>query len=651
MLSRLKLNTQLYISYGLILLLVTVISITSLVGFNGIHNGFIEYRGLARDTNLAGRVQANMLMMKLAALNYINTQSETSVSQYKERKTKLAGFLQEAEIEIQNPNRAALVEGIVANIGGYEDGFDRVVKLFKERDHIVKEKLDSNGLAMRKALSDIIVSAYDDNDTQASFFAAQLQEHLLLARLYVTKYLVTNSLDDANRAKEELLEKMPAFMGKLDESLENQTRRSHLAKVIDSHSKYVEAFNSVESVIAQRNDFINNTLNTIGASVAQDIEKVKLSVKDEQDTLGPKVQSDTEKGLTIIIIASLTAFILGAVIAFFMPRLIKSPIGGEPKDIAEITSNVANGDLSQNLRVTDNDSGIYKAVCEMNTKLRNVIGTLVDTNHSLTNSAEQGANIASENVNTVAHQKQATDQTVVAIEEMSQSINEVADLAKRSEDKAKEGMEHATQGRDVLKFALESVNTLAESMQNSMVAIKSLEEKNSDIVSVLEVIGSISEQTNLLALNAAIEAARAGEAGRGFAVVAEEVRTLASRTQESTGEIQNIIDSLHKGTQKVVTVMESSTHLAADTLDKSGQTDKALEVIYQAINEISEMNSLVATAVSQQAVAATEVTQNMTEIRGTIEKTMIAANDAHDASEDVKQVAGQIGEVASRFRV
>ena len=288
MFSRLKLSTQLYTSFGLVLLLLAVISATSLVGFNRIHDRFNEYRGLARETNLAGRVQANMLMMRLAVLNFINTQSDASVTQYQERKRQMKDFLQEAEKEIQTPDRATLIKRIVSEMDDYEYGFEQVVNQFGKRNQLVKQKLDPNGLAMRQALSDIILSAYKDNDTEASFLAAQLQEHLLLARLYVTKYLVTNNLEDADRAKEELSNQMPVFLKELDDSLQNQTRRSLLAKVIDSHKKYLEAFESVKSVIVKRNDLINNSLNTIGPIVASNIEKVKLSVKDEQDTLGPK---------------------------------------------------------------------------------------------------------------------------------------------------------------------------------------------------------------------------------------------------------------------------------------------------------------------------------------------------------------------------
>jgi len=651
MLSRMKLNTQLYISFGAILALLTVIAVTSLLGFNRINDGFVEYRGLARDTNLAGRVQANMLSMRLAVLSYINTQSDKSVAQFQERKSKMYEFLHEAEKEIQQPERAALIQRIVSEVEGYEHGFKEVIRLFGERNQIVEDYLDPNGLTMRQALSDIIVSAYTDDDSEASFLAAQLQERLLLGRLYVTKYLVSNSLEDASRAREELAERMPSLLERLEGSLQDPSRRVLLEKIIVSHKAYIEAFDKVETVIAKRNDLIDNTLNIIGPVVANHIENVKLSVKADQDTLGPKVQSDTENGLTIIIITSVVAFIIGAMVAIMMPAIIKRPIGGEPKDIADITHNVADGDLSQNLHVTDKDSGIYKAICEMNQRLRSVIGTLVDNNRALTDSAKRSSDIASENVSIVAHQKQATDQVVVAVEEMSHSINEVADLAKRSEEKSREGMDHATEGRDILNQALHSVNSLAESLQSSMTSIKHLESKNSDIVAALEVIGAISEQTNLLALNAAIEAARAGEAGRGFAVVADEVRTLASRTQESTSEIQKIIDSLQAGTKEVVNVMESSSQLAADTVERSSQTDGALEIIYQTINEMSEMNTLVATAVSQQSVAASEVTQNMSEIRSTIDSTMDAATEAHEASEQVMQVADQIGELTNKFKV
>ncbi|REL27621.1 hypothetical protein DXX93_14360 [Thalassotalea euphylliae] len=247
---------------------------------------------------------------------------------------------------------------------------------------------------MRQAVSDIIVSAYQDKDTQASFYASQLQEHLLLARLYVIKFLVTNSSKDASRANDELANQMPIYLNKLDENLQNPARRALFDKIKLHYTAYHQAFSSVKQVITERNQHIEGTLNTVGPRVAADIEKVKLSVKQDQDTLGPLVQAVTEQAVMIIVVIAVIAVVIGIGVALLMPQVIRKPIGGEPSAIAQITRQVADGDLSQQLVKSENDSGIYQAVYEMNTSLRGVIGTLVDTNSSLVMSAEQSASIA-----------------------------------------------------------------------------------------------------------------------------------------------------------------------------------------------------------------------------------------------------------------
>lgn len=651
MFSRLRLGTQLYSSYGFLLALLTVISLTAWVGFTSIQSGFVDYRRQAINTNLASQVQANMLMMRLSVIDFINTHSDASVVKYEESRDKTMTLLNEAKQAFQDQGRATLIQDTAAEIESYDQGFMKVVAAYKEVDRIISEDLDPNGMAMKDKLSEIVASAFNDADVEATFVASRLEERLMQARLSVMKYLLAKSSNEADKAQLALSQEVPGLLNKLEENLQNTSRKTLLEQVRTSYVNYVTAFNKIQSVLIQQDNVIENTLYKIGPKVALEIEQVKLSVKKDQDYLGPKLQSDAHRALIVIGVTSVIAVLLGILISIFMPKIIRRPIGGEPNDIAEITRVVASGDLSQSLIMTDRDTGIYKAICEMNTQLNTVIRTLADANISLTNSADQSANIASENVNIVSYQKDATAQIVVAVEEMTQSITEVADLAKRSEEKSRDGMKYAVEGQDVLHHALSSVNTLAESIQGSMVAIKSLEEKNSEIISVLEVIGAISEQTNLLALNAAIEAARAGEAGRGFAVVADEVRTLASRTQESTEEIQKIINSLQDSTREVVSVMHTSSKLATDTLEKSGQTDQALDIIYQSINEISEMNSLVATTVTQQSVAATEISQNMIEIQTAIDKTMATTNDAHGASEDVKNIAGQIKAIASKFKV
>lgn len=651
MFENLKLNTLLMLSFGSILMLVFVISLVAYSGLKNGHDSFVDYRGLARDTNLAGRVQANMLSMRLSVLKFINTRSQEAIDEFDLRSKKMKKFLQEAKGEIQEPSRARLVKDVDSEVDDYINAFEKVVGLYEKRNALVSDQLDPSGLEMRKVVSNIIVSSNDDNNAQASFYASQLQEHLLLARLYVTKYLVTNAQEDAERAQSELTDEMPKFFQQLEASLYSYDRLELIKSAKSHHQNYLKTFGEIRSVIQERNDYIDNTLNRIGPLVASKIEEVKLSVKTDQDTLGPKVQHESENFIVLINSISVLVIIIGVTVSWRMAIIVRRPIGGEPREIAEITSRISEGDLSKQLTVNEKDTGIYRSVCDMSSKLRSLISSIIDTSDKLIHSANESSNIISSNVETVENQKSMTESVVVAVEQMSQSILEVVNLASNSEDKSRVGMDETTKGRETVKVAVKSINELSENLNSSMNVIKNLEKQSSEIDSVIEVIQGISEQTNLLALNAAIEAARAGEQGRGFAVVADEVRTLAQRTQESTTEIQEIIQNLQNGTSQTVTVMEQSVSKARDTVEFSNKTDQALSTIYDMINDISQMNTQVATAVAEQSNVVKEVTANMANINDTFDDTLSKAQSAQAMSSDVRQMAATLNELADGFKV
>lgn len=651
MINKLKLNTQLQISFGLIISLLIITSVIAYTGLSKTYNGFVDYRGLARDTNLAGRVQANMLMMRLSVLSFLNTRSENAIEQFNERNSKMNAFLNEAEIEIQAPKRAELIRKVVSEVGDYESAFSSVVDLYKKRNDVVTAKLDPKGLAMRKATTDIIESAYKDGDPDAAFYASRVQEHLLLGRLFVTKYLVTNAVKDAERAIDELENKMLTALTRLDEQIQNPERRKLLAIVSESLREYLQGFKSVKSIIENRNDLINNTLNQVGPAVANHIEEVKLSVKHDQDQLGPEVQSGAESANWLVGIVSVIAVLIGLICAIAMGKIIRRPIGGEPARIAEIANELSKGDFSQNLPLQDKDSGIYRSVVEMSRELQTLIFSMLTTSNSLTESATDSSIIASKNAERVLEQKNMTDQVVVAVEEMSAGIQEIVNNASESAKKSELGLEEADKGRITVQETLESITSLASDLSDAMSVITELEKQSNEIGSVVEVIQGISEQTNLLALNAAIEAARAGEQGRGFAVVADEVRTLAQRTQQSTTEIQTIIQNLQLGTTKTVEVMERSTTQAKETVERSKTVDVALESIQSLINDIACMNSQVATAVDQQSKVTDEISTNVTSISDQLDETTEAVSDAQLASDKVKELSNELNTMASSFKV
>jgi len=272
MINNLKLNTQLKVSFGIILGLLIITSVIAFTGLSKTFNGFVEYRGLAKDTNLAGRVQANMLLMRLSVVSFINTRSEESIKQFEDRHTKMDDFLQLAKVEIQEPSRAKLVSEVISEVKVYEDGFSSVVDLYKQRNEIVSSRLDPVGLAMRQSATKIIESAYKDGDPDAAFYASRVQEHLLLGRLFVNKYLVTNANVDAERAFDELDNKMRETLADLDSQIQNPQRRALLASISDNLEQYIQAFSDVKGIILSRNDLIQNTLNRIGPVVAENCQ-------------------------------------------------------------------------------------------------------------------------------------------------------------------------------------------------------------------------------------------------------------------------------------------------------------------------------------------------------------------------------------------
>jgi methyl-accepting chemotaxis protein len=250
----------------------------------------------------------------------------------------------------------------------------------------------------------------------------------------------------------------------------------------------------------------------------------------------------------------------------------------------------------------------------------------------------------------IERQKSETDLVATAVTEMVGTIEDIARNTEHTAQRADSTHEHALQGQQQVQRSIALIHQLSDRLEGSVDSIQALAEQSQGIGSVLGVIQAIAEQTNLLALNAAIEAARAGEQGRGFAVVADEVRALAGRTQDATGEIAAIIASLQDRTGAIVELMHQCRQQGMDSREQAALTETLLDGITREVTEISDMASQVATAIEQQSAVANEVGQNVVVIRDITEDAADAVAKNARASTDISVQAEQLQRVVSVFR-
>jgi methyl-accepting chemotaxis protein len=350
-------------------------------------------------------------------------------------------------------------------------------------------------------------------------------------------------------------------------------------------------------------------------------------------------------------VISLVGLILLLAASFMIAKSIVSPLNKTTAALNDIAK--GEGDLTQRLDTsgTDEVAKLSLAFNEFSEKIQRTIIQVSQASTQLAAAAVELSTTTTQSNNNMSLQRNETQQVATAVTEMAATVQEIAQSAEGAADSARMADEEAAGGKRVVVEATDAIKQLAEEMQTASTVIDRLARESDEIGSVLDVIRGIAEQTNLLALNAAIEAARAGEQGRGFAVVADEVRTLASRTQESTQEIQGMIERLQAGTQDAVKVMQRSSSNTVSTVEKAQAAAQSLDNIVSSVALISDRNTQIASASEEQSAVAHEIDHSVVQISQLAEQAAIASQQVSESSSELSRLGDELQMLISQFKV
>lgn len=634
--ANISVNLKLGLGFGLVLLLTGLLALTGWTSLGSL----IDRSNWMSDIT---KLNSDLTNLRVARLQYMLTNGDDSSAANVLAKLDAFGAQQQHLVNtFKSPENLKLLREQGQTISEYRVSLDKMRKGYNAslaaRDAMGKAAALANEPI--EAISRDVLASSDSESTRLAQYqqVSKAKQQLAQVRLDVRGYIA----DQTPEAEQTALRQLDTALAEIDtlkRELPNDAARIlQFESGLQAYRSAVNQFREALAAIA----LARAEMTVQGADIVKrsdQLYQIQLDRRDNESIQARSLQT----------IATLLALLVGVLAAFLITRQITRPL----RETLDAVEKIANGDLSQDLRVTRRDElgVLQQGIARMGSTLRELITGIRDGVTQIASAAEELSAVTEQTSAGANSQKVETDQVATAMHEMAATVQEVARNAEQASHAATGADEQARAGDRVVGEAINQIERLASEVHRSTEAMTLLQQESQKIGSVMDVIKSVAEQTNLLALNAAIEAARAGEAGRGFAVVADEVRGLAQRTQQSTEEIEGLVASLQNGTQQVAEVMNGSRSLTDSSVELARKAGVSLENITRTVSNIQSMNQQIAAAAEQQSAVAEEISRSILNVRDVSEQTATASDETAASSVELARLGGHLQALVSQFRV